>query len=133
VILSSSTTFLPVGIPESWSSIAHLLGTHSPGLTKLLWILQQPAASRSEVVLNLGIEVTAETAQTTHVRRRCGHFEKADTVPEDLDPDLRIDDHAVVCTDDVQSVSNGVRNVDPLPVHLHSHFLAKVHFQVTDL
>lgn len=133
MVLPSAAAFLPVGVSESRGAIAHLLGAHGPGLAELLRVLQQPAPSRGEVVLDLGIEVTAKAAQPAPVRRRRRHLEKADTVPQDLDPDLRIDDHAVGRTVDAQSVANAIRNVHPLPVHLHSHFLAKVHFQVADL
>lgn len=89
--------------------------------------------SRREIVLGLGIEVTAETAQSTSVRRRHGHLEKADTVPENLDPDVRADDHVVDRTVDAQSVIDAIRKIHPLPVYLHPHFLTKIYFQVADL
>lgn len=132
LILPSSARSLLVGVPGPRSN-AHLLRTHRPGLAKLLRVLQQTAPSRGEVVLGDGVEVTAETAQASPVRRGCRYLEIADTVPEYLDPDLRVDDHAVDRPVDVQSVRDGVRNVHLLPVHLHPHFLAKVHFQVADL
>jgi len=51
----------------------------------------------------------------------------------DLDPDPRIDNHTIIRTIDVQLISNAIRNIHFLPVHLHSHFLAKIHFQIADL
>lgn len=102
VILPSATTSLLVDISESRGSGAHFLGAHGPGLAELLRILYRPAASCNKVVLDLGIEITAETAQPTPIRGRRGYLEKADAVPEDLDPDLRVDDHTLGRTIDIQ-------------------------------
>lgn len=94
MILPSSAASLPVDIPRLGSQ-ARLLRAYGPGLAELLRVLQQPAPPRGKVVLGHGIEVTAEAAQTSLVRGGYRHLEKADAVPEDLDADLRVDDHAV--------------------------------------
>lgn len=136
LIFSFSTTSLSGGISESRSSGAHLFlaaTTHDPRLTELLWILYYSSIPRSKVVFDLGIKITTKTAQLTPVWRRHGYFKEANTIPMDLDPDSRINDYTVVRTIDVQLVSYAIGNVHLLSVHLHSHFLAQIYFQIADL
>lgn len=94
MILPSSATSLLVDVSGPRSD-AHLLRAHRPRLAKLLRVLQQSTSSRSEVVFRDGVEVTAKAAQASSVRRRRRHLEITDTVPENLDPDLRVHDYAV--------------------------------------
>lgn len=102
MIFPSSTTLLSVeNMWWQFRSDAHLLRTHGPRLAKLLRVLQQSASSRGKIVFRDGIEVTAEAAQASPVRRGHRYLEIADTVPEYLDPDLRVHDYAVGCPIDV--------------------------------
>lgn len=100
MIFLPSATSLPVDIRESGPA-ARFPRAYHPRLAKLLHVLQQPALSRGEVVLGYGIEVTAKAAQALPIRRGCRHLEKADAVPEHLDPNLRVHDYAVGRTVDV--------------------------------
>lgn len=133
VILPTPATSGAIHIDHRLWPHATFLGPHQPRLTERLRILQQFAPSIGEVVLWQGVEVPAETAQMSPIRSRGGHFEKADPIPENLDPDMRAHDYTVHRSIHVQPVDHAIRYLHLLPVHLHSHLLPEIHLRVTHL
>lgn len=133
VILPTPATSGAIHIDHRLWPHATFLGPHQPRLTERLRILQQFAPSIGEVVLWQGVEVPAKTAQMSPIRSRGGHFEKADPIPENLDPDMRAHDYTVHRSIHVQPVDHAIRYLHLLPVHLHSHLLPEIHLRVTHL
>lgn len=133
VILPTPATPGSIHIRHRFWPDATLLGPHQPRLTERLRILQQFAPSIGKVVLWQGIEIPAETAQTSPIRGRGGHFEEADPIPEYLDPDMRAHDYTVHRSVHVQPVDHAVGYLHLLPVHLHSHLLPEIHLRVAHL
>lgn len=133
VILPTPATPGSIHIRHRFWPDATLLGSHQPRLTERLRILQQFAPSIGKVVLWQGIEIPAETAQTSPIRGRGGHFEEADPIPEYLDPDMRAHDYTVHRSVHVQPVDHAVGYLHLLPVHLHSHLLPEIHLRVAHL
>lgn len=133
MILPTPATPGSIHIRHRFWPDATLLGPHQPRLTERLRILQQFAPSIGKVVLRQGIEIPAETAQTSPIRGRGGHFEEADPIPEYLDPDMRAHDYTVHRSVHVQPVDHAVGYLHLLPVHLHSHLLPEIHLRVAHL